>query len=70
LGDARSVARWEEGSSKILPVEDLVIHQIYLAETGQRPRFVDTSRKVAKLKRRLKGIVYKAKSKHSWTVGV
>jgi DNA-binding XRE family transcriptional regulator len=64
--DAQTVARWEKGKTDIPPTEDIAIRQIYLEETGHRPRFIDTSRQVAELKGRVAPIKFRIKGRQAW----
>jgi transcriptional regulator with XRE-family HTH domain len=64
--DAQTVARWEKGKTEIPPTEDIAIRQIYLEATGHRPRFIDTSRRVAELKGRVEPIRFRIKGRQAW----
>lgn len=66
--DAQSIARWEKGKTEIPPTEDIAIRQIYLEKTGHRQRFIDTSRQVAELKKRIEEVRFKVKGRQGWSV--
>lgn len=68
--DAQSIARWEKGKTEIPPTEDIAIRQIYLEKTGHRQRFIDTSRQVAELKKRMEEVRFKVKGRQAWSVAV
>ncbi|MBI2735316.1 MAG: helix-turn-helix domain-containing protein [Rhodospirillales bacterium] len=66
--DAQSVARWEKGKTELPATEDIAIRQIYLEKSGHRPRFIDTSREVGELKKRVGEVKFKIKGRHTWSV--
>lgn len=66
--DGQSVARWEKGKTELPATEDIAIRQIYLEKSGRRQRFIDTSRRVADLKKRVAEVKFKIKGRHTWSV--
>lgn len=66
--DGQSVARWEKGKTELPATEDIAIRQIYLEKSGRRQRFIDTSRRVADLKKRVDEVKFKIKGRHTWSV--
>ena len=66
--DAQSIARWEKGKTDLPATEDLAIRQIYLEKSGHRQRFIDTSRHVAELTKRLSTVRFKVKGRQAWSV--
>ena len=66
--DAQSVARWEKGKTELPATEDIAIRQIYLENSGYRQRFIDTSRQVAELRKRIQEVRFKTNGRQAWSL--
>ena len=61
--DAKTVATWERGKTKLPSTEDIAIRQIYLELTMHRQKFVETSRKIRGLGERAKRFTFRASAR-------
>jgi putative transcriptional regulator len=66
--DAQSIARWEKGKTELPATEDIAIRQIYLEKNGHRQKFIDTSRQVAELRKRMDEVKFKIKGRDTWSL--
>jgi putative transcriptional regulator len=57
--DAQTVARWEKGKTRLPLLEDVVIRQIYLEQTGYKQKFIETICRVNALTERLRSLIFK-----------